>query len=701
MSSYLLENQYIDIAVQKGGVPGISGCIEHTSVLTQIIRETRESKGELAVVWLDLANAYGTVPHKLVELTLERYHVPEKTRAVLKDYFDHLQLRFTVQDYTTAWQRLEIGKVTGCTISVILFSAAMNMIVKSVEKKSRVSWMKSGVRQPPGRAFMNDMTVTTKTVIEAKWTIQELESAITWARMKVKPSKSRSLVIKNGKVKEERFKIDGETIPTVSEEPVKCLGKFFNDTLTDRQNVKETCRQLNEWMKTLDKSGLPGKYKAWIYQHGILPRLLWPLLVYDVPLTIVEGMETIASRYLRRWLGVPRSFSSVGLYSSGTKLQLPLKSITEDFKETKVRQHLLLQNSKDERVRTAKVEIRTGRKWSVKETIEEAQSRLRISDIIGRQAIGRQGRDDTPTARWGTASVEEKQNLMRTIEEDSRMVKAAGMKKQGSWLNWENTRQVKLGWNDIWKMEPFRLQFKLKSVYDVLPSPTNLVTWGVTDDPKCALCSKSANLEHILSACSQALKDGRYTWRHDKVLASIADTLEKSIKKPRKNREGLRFVNFVKEGEKGHKVSVEGSGLLGTATDWQMREDLKKRLEFPPEITATNKRPDIVIWSVATKQTILMELKLPWEGRMEDAYERKNLKYQDLVTDCQQNGWKVWFFAVEVGCRGFVGQSMWRAPRVIGITGAERRRLIGSLCREAESASMWLWRRRAGKWKDS
>ncbi|VDH94361.1 Hypothetical predicted protein [Mytilus galloprovincialis] len=74
MTNYMLSNEYIDIAVQKGGVPGVSGCIEHTSVLSQIIREAKDSKGELAVVWLDLANAYGTVPHKLVELMLERYH---------------------------------------------------------------------------------------------------------------------------------------------------------------------------------------------------------------------------------------------------------------------------------------------------------------------------------------------------------------------------------------------------------------------------------------------------------------------------------------------------------------------------------------------------------------------------------------------------------------------------------------------------
>ena len=130
-------------------------------------------------------------------MTLEIYQEKQE------HFFDNLILKFTVKDFTTAWQRLEVGIVIGCTISVILFSAAMNMIVKSVEKKSRGPWMKSGVRQPTGRAFIDDMTLTTMTVIEAKWTLQELETASTWARMKVKPSKSISLVIKNGKVKED------------------------------------------------------------------------------------------------------------------------------------------------------------------------------------------------------------------------------------------------------------------------------------------------------------------------------------------------------------------------------------------------------------------------------------------------------------------------------------------------------------------
>lgn len=63
----------IDITVQNGGVQRISRCIEQS-----ISRKTKESKGELSVIWLDLANANGTAQNKLVERTLERYHVQTK-----------------------------------------------------------------------------------------------------------------------------------------------------------------------------------------------------------------------------------------------------------------------------------------------------------------------------------------------------------------------------------------------------------------------------------------------------------------------------------------------------------------------------------------------------------------------------------------------------------------------------------------------
>ncbi len=52
------------------------GCIEHTSVIWEQIQRAKREKIEFHMVWLDLANTYGSVPHKLVEFALEFFPVP-------------------------------------------------------------------------------------------------------------------------------------------------------------------------------------------------------------------------------------------------------------------------------------------------------------------------------------------------------------------------------------------------------------------------------------------------------------------------------------------------------------------------------------------------------------------------------------------------------------------------------------------------
>ncbi|CAC5381066.1 unnamed protein product [Mytilus coruscus] len=143
MTKYMIENSYIDTSMQKGGIAGFSGCVEHTSVLSQLIHEAKTGKKNLAVVWLDLANAYGSVPHKLIEMAMDRYHIPEHIKKIVQKYFGGIQLRFTVDN--TAWQKLEKGIVTGCTISPILFIMSMNIIMKAAERETRGPKTDSGI----------------------------------------------------------------------------------------------------------------------------------------------------------------------------------------------------------------------------------------------------------------------------------------------------------------------------------------------------------------------------------------------------------------------------------------------------------------------------------------------------------------------------------------------------------------------------
>ena len=102
----------------------------------------------------------------------------------------------------------------------------MNLIIKVADRETRGPLTKSVVRLPPNRGFMDDLTVTTQTHVQAGWILKALEDTTSWEKMKFKFRISRYLVVKKG-VNTERFTltIQGENIPAIQDNPIKCLWK--------------------------------------------------------------------------------------------------------------------------------------------------------------------------------------------------------------------------------------------------------------------------------------------------------------------------------------------------------------------------------------------------------------------------------------------------------------------------------------------
>ncbi len=61
------------------------------------------------------------------------------------------------------------------------------------------------------------------------------------------------------------------------------------------------------------------------------------------------------------------------------------------------------------------------------------------------------------------------------------------------------------------------------------------------------------------------------------------------------------------------------------------------------------------------------------------------------VAECQENGWKAHCESVEVGCRGFGGQSLHRVLGLLGNCRLQRCRAIKNMLEAAEKASQWLF----------
>ena len=643
ITKYVMANHYIDSGIQKGGIPGVSVCLEHTAILSQLIKEAKEKKKDLVVTWLDIANAYGTLPHSLILKTLKRAHVPDEVCDLVESYYADVKIRFTTRDFTTDWQKVEQGIITGCTLSVILFALTMTLLVASAKKTTKGPKSETGQRQENCRLFMDDIATSTENLVQTKYLLESLAAKLEWAGLEVKAEKCRSLVLVKGELSKKEPMINGIPIVSVTDAPIKYLGKTYNKTLSDREQAEETLAELERSLKKLERCQVPGRYKAWMVEHMLLPRLLWPMTIYEITATKIKEMQQRITAKLKKWLGLPRSLSLECFYSKTAKLQLPFSELKEESRAAKARLYMTLHESEDPCISNAAIEVDGGRKEKTEERVKEAKERLRMEEVMGIPNRGKEGLGLNPKRYYSQSnSKQEKRGMVvekvREAEEERRRVKMTGLAKQGGHLRWE-VPERKITPRDLVLMPEERFKFLVKSVYDLLPTPQNKKLW-FGENEECQLCGERGTLTHILSGCKVALAQGRYTWRHDQVLRELAECVEKKRKEANKSpKEKERGIQFVKAGEKRKRTEArEESSFMDGATDWSLTVDLNRRLKFPSRIAETNLRPDMLLMSEKERRAGIVELTVPSEERVELAGEMNKAKYEEIKREGERKG---------------------------------------------------------------
>ncbi|MGR0243486.1 hypothetical protein ACUWC2_28775, partial [Klebsiella pneumoniae] len=70
ISSWCRMNSIISTA-QKGFMPH-DGVYEHNYIIQKRIEEAKRQKDDLCVAWIDISNAFGSIPHKCIIEALRR-----------------------------------------------------------------------------------------------------------------------------------------------------------------------------------------------------------------------------------------------------------------------------------------------------------------------------------------------------------------------------------------------------------------------------------------------------------------------------------------------------------------------------------------------------------------------------------------------------------------------------------------------------
>ena len=130
LEKHLINNsKFMNKSVQKGCMEKVLGCWEHISMAWAALKEIKSKNLSLATIWLDIANAYGSIPHKLIIFALFWYGVSPKCIHLIETYYFGIFSKSFSQEARSSWHRQQRRIFDGCTLSIILFLAGMNVIL--------------------------------------------------------------------------------------------------------------------------------------------------------------------------------------------------------------------------------------------------------------------------------------------------------------------------------------------------------------------------------------------------------------------------------------------------------------------------------------------------------------------------------------------------------------------------------------------
>ena len=168
-SKMLVESQFINLSIQKGCMEKVPGCWEHMSMVWSALKKARSNMTDLSIIWLDIANAYGSIPPKLIFFALERYGIPSRWISLLKNYYPGIHSKSFSEFAPSDWHQHQSGIFAGCTLSIILFLADINIIFEYTLVTSAPSFvMSSKVSLPLIKTFMDDMNLMSSSVSGAQ-----------------------------------------------------------------------------------------------------------------------------------------------------------------------------------------------------------------------------------------------------------------------------------------------------------------------------------------------------------------------------------------------------------------------------------------------------------------------------------------------------------------------------------------------------
>lgn len=251
---YMVGNGYLDNSLQKGFMPNTPGCIEHHCKLARILHEARSRHRAIAVTWLDLANAYGSVHHSLIQFSLKHYHAPTKFYSIVEHLYSDLSATILSADWCTPTIPLNVGVYQGDPLSVVIFNTVINTLVDTLKTQADLGYKVHNTSYSINMLqYADDTCLVANSPSACQHLLKTTDMWLDWSLMRAKIPKccAVSLQASTGHYIDPQLTLSGQSIPFLGNNTIKFLGLPIQVPRDPSQSRAQVKKQL----LSLDRSG--------------------------------------------------------------------------------------------------------------------------------------------------------------------------------------------------------------------------------------------------------------------------------------------------------------------------------------------------------------------------------------------------------------------------------------------------------------
>jgi hypothetical protein len=188
-------NEIVD-KCQKDFIKSIEGCAEHAATINSLIRYAIANKKNLFIATLDCRDAFGSVPHKLLNKSLINFGVTMKLVNVIMDSYKVAAVNIFTIRVCSRDVAIKRGVKQGYPLSPLLFDIAIDPIFNFLRHYAPYCGYETEVLgRTNAQAYANDLVLVDSSPANLQKQIEGCQQFFGFANIKLNPAKCEVLKV--------------------------------------------------------------------------------------------------------------------------------------------------------------------------------------------------------------------------------------------------------------------------------------------------------------------------------------------------------------------------------------------------------------------------------------------------------------------------------------------------------------------------